>query len=1341
MVSYLLYNTVILRYVLCMIDMDLVFSKRPKLQCQHCLQLFDRASRLATHQSRRKTKCTHCSKIFCNDEIYQRHLRTIADKTPNIKDLDQKIQPETAYGSDAGYQVYRLGKISEITDWEKHGENYTIKNTAINQNFTYNDLYKWLKKIYKDQKTAFKISLGFGFVLFNPISKEYKYFYVSDNNSLFETAWTIASKKDLERLMKKIISLDLTTNCYLNKPSSGWTLCSITNVQAKITNLPETLIGGGALPLYIQKSKSIIGLTHLRGEPYEDNLCAYRCIALHHGLPKNALEKYTKHLLEEFEKFRGTDWKGENGITIYDIPLLELYFKIPINVYTLNKDGTVDVIYLTTRTGKPLYMNLYEKHFSYISKIDSYGKNFRCSECDRIFNRPNNLKRHMKTCQTEVTELYTGGKFDASLETVFDKLEKIGIVVPEEDRYYKYVSVFDFEAIQVPDETRAHGRDYHFIHIPATFSVCSNIDGFKEPVHVQSEGSPQKLVDELVKLQLQHQEAASRIMRKKFDYIFEELASSEDEKSRSLKFRLERYCDQLPVITFNGSGYDLPLIREYLLPALDEYDELPTRTIKRGRKYTLLATNRLKYLDLTSYLAAGTSLAKFYAAYKVSSPKGYFPYEYFSSLSKLKEPGLPKRTPEAREKIARGENVKGDPYYSILKQKTISNESVDLCEKVYEEQGMKTFGDFVKYYNDLDVIGLVQGIEKMHKVYSDQKLDMFKDAISLPKLAQIQIFRPLKDDYFTTFSKRHSHIFREVRGGIVGGPSIVFNRYQERGVTKIKGREICQNVLGFDCNAMYLECMGKEQCTGPYCLREKRLGFKKHSRRDKNFILYSEKAINWLRSIERERGIRIRTAESNPHGEKRIGNCYVDGYYNNTIFEFLGCYFHGHDCDPKNRLHEWGPTQKRLQKFRDMGYKVETILECEWNKNKRATRGAMKATVEDMVQGISSGEIFGLVKCSLHVPPEKIDYFTDFPPIFKNTKIDLEDIGPHMQQYAKEIGRKKGVEKCLISSMFGNNIVILSTLFKRYLDLGLVCTDIEWVIEYNGKPVFQWFTDKVSNDRRRADLDPDLAIIGETSKTCGNASYGYCAMDKTKHNNVLFCKQDKVSKHLRDPFFKSIEELGGGICEIVKSKRKIVQDTPIQVAIAVYSRAKMLLLDFWVFLKEHLDDSTYCLMETDTDSLYIAISKDTIDECVRPDKLDDWKKRKYEYFASDSEEPVTFEGVEISEKQYDKRTPGKFKLEFSGIGMICLNSKVYHIWTHDGEFKTSSKGMQSRNEITKENFLDVLWDKYDHHVENSGFIDDGTRKKTYTQVKKGLNYFYCKRIVLEDGVSTTHLNI
>ena len=47
----------------------------------------------------------------------------------------------------------------------------------------------------------------------------------------------------------------------------------------------------------------------------------------------------------------------------------------------------------------------------------------------------------------------------------------------------------------------------------------------------------------------------------------------------------------------------------------------------------------------------------------------------------------------------------------------------------------------------------------------------------------------------------------------------------------------------------------------------------------------------------------------------------------------------------------------------------------------------------------------------------------------------------------------------------------------------------------------------------------------------------------------------------------------------------------------------------------------------------------------------------------------------------------------------------------------------------------------EHKVENAGFIKDGVKTYTYTQRKKGLNYFYCKRVVLGDGINTTHLPI
>ena len=60
----------------------------------------------------------------------------------------------------------------------------------------------------------------------------------------------------------------------------------------------------------------------------------------------------------------------------------------------------------------------------------------------------------------------------------------------------------------------------------------------------------------------------------------------------------------------------------------------------------------------------------------------------------------------------------------------------------------------------------------------------------------------------------------------------------------------------------------------------------------------------------------------------------------------------------------------------------------------------------------------------------------------------------------------------------------------------------------------------------------------------------------------------------------------------------------------------------------------------------------------------------------------------------------------------------------------------------KKDFLEMIKNPtLNYTVENAGFLREGVDILTYTQNKKGLNYFYAKRIVLEDGVSTEPLKI
>lgn len=81
----------------------------------------------------------------------------------------------------------------------------------------------------------------------------------------------------------------------------------------------------------------------------------------------------------------------------------------------------------------------------------------------------------------------------------------------------------------------------------------------------------------------------------------------------------------------------------------------------------------------------------------------------------------------------------------------------------------------------------------------------------------------------------------------------------------------------------------------------------------------------------------------NDGGEKRVGPYPVDGYdgNTNTIYQFQGCYFHGHECRltekitdmnwRENREKKWNKTKKTTAYLIGKGYKVEEMWECEFD--------------------------------------------------------------------------------------------------------------------------------------------------------------------------------------------------------------------------------------------------------------------------------------------------------------------------------------------------------------------------------------------------------------------------
>ena len=90
--------------------------------------------------------------------------------------------------------------------------------------------------------------------------------------------------------------------------------------------------------------------------------------------------------------------------------------------------------------------------------------------------------------------------------------------------------------------------------------------------------------------------------------------------------------------------------------------------------------------------------------------------------------------------------------------------------------------------------------------------------------------------------------------------------------------------------------------------------------------------------------------------------------------------------------------------------------------------------------------------------------------------------------------------------------------------------------------------------------------------------------------------------------------------------------------------------------------------------------------------------------------------------------------------MISLCSKTYHCF---GAYnKTSTKGLSKQhNTLDKDTFMQVLNTKQAGGGTNTGFRAFNAGIYTYTQHRNSLSYFYIKRQVQSDNVTTAPLTI
>ena len=88
---------------------------------------------------------------------------------------------------------------------------------------------------------------------------------------------------------------------------------------------------------------------------------------------------------------------------------------------------------------------------------------------------------------------------------------------------------------------------------------------------------------------------------------------------------------------------------------------------------------------------------------------------------------------------------------------------------------------------------------------------MFKQGISVPGLTLLYLFNDLPEKtYFTIFNEKNKDLHNIIKDNVVGGPSLIFHRYHEKGVTTLYQNEYgvrCERAVPVVAHARYAYVM------------------------------------------------------------------------------------------------------------------------------------------------------------------------------------------------------------------------------------------------------------------------------------------------------------------------------------------------------------------------------------------------------------------------------------------------------------------------------------------------------------------------------------------------------
>ena len=637
--------------------------RKEKITCEHCGAQVTR-NNIVRHKKRCSAgtlSCPKCPNFFTksrdglNYHIAKKHSvprPSIANKCklchaefPGFYALRQ--HKNTQHGTQIGFGASNInvedivGDVDDqslreelesckhfLTDTEMENGRHRVFNFAMSS-FDISLLNDKLDYVFKELKCAAKINIAFGFVLKNIEDGMCRYFYAHENNTIMEKSKLVCTPDDIVNLKEKLQKMDVIDLCTRERAITKWKFYKLTNMTVFAALLKDIPMGckDTVSPEPILRNCNVNCLTFERNssQPYHDNLCLFRAVALH-LFGNERLEEKTSKIFNLFLNNCGEgDPSKFQGVHMTDIPKDEDLMQLNIFLYDIDfVDGEL-IGELCRRSiqkcEKGVKLLRYNNHICYVNNINALFKAFRCTTSDTFFSKTGNLERHLVTCSDLVKHFYPKNVYELR-ETLFEKLDAFSIPYKNEQKLFKNLAIFDFESICVKEDSYKQTETTTWIgkHVPISVSISSNL--IPEPIFLCN-ANPHHLISSFftaleglatqskaqMKLNFIEVETAIKTKlcavleqvnqrRNRVSNFVDDCIVEEEEKDLSTQFlqmqknhlidlqeHFERYCNVLPVFGFNSAKYDINLIKSYLLPILVNERDIEPTVIKTANQF------------------------------------------------------------------------------------------------------------------------------------------------------------------------------------------------------------------------------------------------------------------------------------------------------------------------------------------------------------------------------------------------------------------------------------------------------------------------------------------------------------------------------------------------------------------------------------------------------------------------------------------------------------------------------------------------------------------------------------------------------------------------------------